>query len=72
MATDDTDDVRPFPWLELLLVTTAAALVFQLFPRVWWGLLSTIDVRTWTWRTYAVICGLAIVALAGAKAWQNR
>jgi hypothetical protein len=72
------EDRRPFPWLELVLAVSFAALLLQLFPAAWWSLVSLaavvfsyVDVRGWTWRSYAVICVVAILVLTAARAWQG-
>jgi hypothetical protein len=36
-----------FAWLELLLVLALLALVLQLFPALWTGMLWALDVRNW-------------------------
>lgn len=76
VARDEVE--RSFPWLESALAVSFAALFFQLFPAVWWGLVSLaalvfsyVDVRGWTWRSYAVICVVAILVLSAARAWQG-
>ncbi len=58
----DDDQERGFPWLEGALAVSAVALFFQLFPGVWATafsflalVFSYIDVRGWTWRSYAVV-----------------
>jgi hypothetical protein len=52
--------------LEALLVVTVAALVFQVFPTLWFGLLWIVDVRNWSRSAWfglnlAVILGLFAV-----------
>ncbi len=56
----------------------ALALFLQLFPGVWWSVvsfaalvLSYVDARGWTWRSYAVVCVVVIVALAVIKSRQD-
>lgn len=72
-----------FPWLGVLLVVSLVTLFFQFFPGVWWGLvgalemawlgfLAIVDVRNWTWKVYATLSAIAIVALIGLKAWLER
>jgi hypothetical protein len=74
----DDDYDRGFPWLEGALTVSCLALFFQLFP----GALSSVaalvalsfsyvDVRGWTWRSYAVICTVIICVLIVAKNWQD-
>lgn len=61
-----------FSWPEGLFALSAVVFLFQLFPAFFLAILSTVDVRLWTWRSYAVVCSVGIVALVGVKAWQNR
>lgn len=63
-----------YPWLELALACSLAALFFQLFPGVWSRVVSFMaiilgygDVRGWTWRMYATACGIAIAMLVVVK-----
>ncbi len=58
-------------WIEVLLVISGMALVVQLFPSFWWSVLTIIDVRGWTWRSWAVASAIWIVALVGIKAWRD-
>ncbi len=67
-----------FPWLSAILAISIVSLFFQLVPSAFWGLLSVaavvagyFDVRTWTWRSYAIICGIAIAVLIVAKGRQD-
>jgi hypothetical protein len=69
-------DEGGIPWLAMLLGMSIVVFFFQLFPSVWWSgvsfvlyLLSYLDVRAWTWRSYAVVCSLTIVGLVAMKAW---
>jgi hypothetical protein len=71
-------DLSSFPWLGSALVLSGLILFFQLFPSVWATVVSFAlvvssyaDVRGWTWRSYAVTCVVAIIALVGVKAWQE-
>jgi hypothetical protein len=73
------DAARSFPWLEGALAVSAVALFFQLFPGIWanivWFLalvFSYIDVREWTWRSYATASVVAIISLVALKAWLER
>ena len=66
------NDLTAFRWLECLLALSAITLFFQLFPGAWWALVSAADVRNWTWRSYAVVSGLALALLVGLKAWRER
>lgn len=77
-VTPDEKD-RSIRRLEFALGVSFAVLFFQVFPVAWWTLVSfaalvfgQLDVRGWTWRAYAVSCAIAIVALVGIRAWQNR
>jgi hypothetical protein len=62
---------RPSFWLEVVFALSCASLLFQLFPGVWWALISVVDVRNWTWRSYAAVSALTIVVLFVARAWQE-
>jgi hypothetical protein len=71
-------EVRPYPWLEIALAGSAISLLLQIFPGVWWStvsvwavVLSYLDVRGWTWRSYATVSGIAMVTLAIIKAWRD-
>jgi hypothetical protein len=68
------DDESSFPWLESALVVSGLALFFQLFPGAWSSVVSVaafifsyVDVRGWTWRSYAVVCAVMIAALVFIK-----
>jgi hypothetical protein len=72
------EEERGFPWLEGALVVSTVALFFQLFPGTGASVvsflalvLSYFDVRGWTWRSYAVVCAIAITALVILKGRQN-
>jgi hypothetical protein len=65
-----------------LLVITALALLFQHFPSLWWGLLGVntsfwrglfaiVDVRAWTWRSWAVASTIWIVSFVAIKVWWD-
>jgi hypothetical protein len=56
-------------WLAFVLM--CAALLFQLVPAAWWWTVSVVDVRHWTWRSYAVIFAVAIAVLIVAKGRQD-
>ncbi len=58
-------------WLWALLSIGCVTLFFQLVPSLWTSVLAILDIRGWTWRTYAAICAVAIVALVAARAWQG-
>jgi hypothetical protein len=60
-----------YTWLEFAFAISSAVLVFQLFPDVFWAGLAHLDVRQWTWRSYGVVSGVAIVVLFVAKTWQD-
>ena len=60
-----------FPWLGVLLAVSIVSLVFQLFPSVWWGLLAIVDIRSWSWRSWAVASAVWIVCLVGMKTWRD-
>jgi hypothetical protein len=70
---------RGFPGLEVALIACALAVFFLLFPGIWASVisylrlaLSYIDVRSWTWRSYATVSVVSIVALVGLKSWVER
>lgn len=67
-----------FPWLGLFLIASIVSLFFQLVPSAWssvlgaltsawWTIWAIIDVRQWTWRSYAVLFAIAIAVLLVAK-----
>lgn len=73
------DEAAGFPWLELALIVSAVALFFQLFPGILANIVSFlaivfsyIDVRGWTWRSYATVSVVAIVSLVALRAWLER
>lgn len=39
---------RGLAWLELVLVVAFLALLFQVFPGLWWGLWGALDLRQWS------------------------
>ena len=72
------DKTRGFPWLEGALAVCAVALFFQIFPGIWASVVSFLalvfsylDVRGWTWRSYAAVCAIAIAALVILKGRQD-
>jgi len=65
-------ETRGVPWLEFLLGVSILALVFQLCPGLWFGLLAALDVRNWTWKAWATLNALVIIILVAIRAWQNR
>jgi hypothetical protein len=56
-------------WLWLLFFVSGLCLLFQLFPSVWWAFVSIFDIRNWTWRSYAIVCAVALVMLT-AYLWN--
>lgn len=65
-------------WLELALIASGLALFFQLFPSVWssvvsfsWHILGYVDVRGWTWHSYAFANIAVLLALVGMRVWQD-
>lgn len=71
-------DERSFPWLEYALAVSVAAMFFQLFPAAWSsltavaaGAFSYIDVRGWTWKSYAVVCVITLSILIILKGRQE-
>jgi hypothetical protein len=65
------DREHAFAWAETILVIAAIALFFQFFPGIWSGIVRTIDVRYWGWKSYAVVNVIVVLALIGIKAWHN-
>jgi hypothetical protein len=59
-------------WLEILLMVFGLALVVQLFPSLWGIVLATIDVRGWTWRSWAVASTIWIVCMVVIKSRRDR
>jgi hypothetical protein len=59
-------------WVEVLLVASLITLGFQLFPGVWSWVVDIVDIRNWTWRSYAVASILWIVVFSAIKAWRDR
>lgn len=57
--------------LETWLVISVIALVFQLFPALFWKLLYAIDVRNWTWGVWVGVEIGVVVLLFVLYAWQN-
>jgi len=66
-----TKQPRRFPVAEALLVILTISLVFQLFPELWWRCLAIVNIRRWTWRSWAVASFLWIVVMVGLKAWRD-
>ena len=67
------DDEKPF-WLfrlETWLVVASIALVFQIFPPIFWGLLYAVDVRNWTWGVWVGVEIAVVATLFLLRAWQN-
>ena len=65
-------------WLWSLLVVSCLAFLFQLVPSAWWTILDAcwtfsdvVDVRGWSWRSYAVVSVITIVVLIVIRAWQD-
>lgn len=58
-------------WPEILLVASLAVLILQLFPGVSSQLFSALDPLQWTWRAYAIACGIWIVGLVAFKVWRD-
>lgn len=76
-ALRDNPDHR-FRWIDLALAVSGLAVFFQILPGAWWRVLSAtaavfsyVDVRDWTWRSYAVVCIVAIAALIVIKSRQD-
>jgi hypothetical protein len=54
-------------WLELLLLSASVALVFQMFPWLWWSIYSRLDPRTWSRSTWFVLNAVVLLVLFGVK-----
>lgn len=61
--------VEGFP--EALLLASLVVLALQLLPGSSTRILSAVDPRQWTWRSYAIVCGVWIAALVALKAWRE-
>jgi hypothetical protein len=59
-------------WLELLLVLAVIALVFQLFPSLWFRFISALDVRNWSRLTWFAVNFMVLAALIGVRYWQQK
>jgi hypothetical protein len=57
--------------LETWLVLAAICLSFQMFPRLFWGLLYIIDVRNWTWGIWVGVEIAVVLTLLALWRWQN-
>jgi hypothetical protein len=60
MSTTRFSNHSGFAKLELLLVLAFAALLFQVFPGLWFGLLAVLDIRGWS-RGAWLVQNLAVV-----------
>ena len=58
-------------FLRWLLGLSLLALLFEIFPELAGTVWSTVDVRGWTWKSYAVISSLVIAVLTVAKSRQD-
>jgi hypothetical protein len=67
MNANPPSDRRSVPWTEIALGVALVALVFQLFPAVWWGLLWTLDLRNWTWGARFLGTLFVLVVLLGLQ-----
>lgn len=56
---------------ELLLLASLVVLALQLLPGSSTRFLSALDPRQWTWRSYAIACGVWIIALVALRAWRE-
>jgi hypothetical protein len=66
-------------WLELLLVLAVLALVFQVFPSLWFNLLWAMDVRNWSRTAWFAVNVAVLLFLFGVRFvpdlvnnWQER
>jgi hypothetical protein len=57
--------------LETWLIVASLALVFQIFPAAFWGLLAVVDVRNWTWGITVGVEIAVIALLLGLRMWQT-
>ena len=71
MHASGDDGESAFPWLESCFIISFLALILHLFPAVWWALVSVVDLRQWTWRSYAVLFAIAVAVLIVAKGRQE-
>jgi uncharacterized membrane protein YbhN (UPF0104 family) len=58
--------------IDILLALSCLTLLFQIFPSAFWTSLAIVDLRNWTWRSYAVVSTVAIVTLVTLRAWSER
>jgi hypothetical protein len=58
-------------WIEAGFCICSILLLFQIFPNLWWGIVALLDVRIWTWKSYAVVSAIAIAILLVAKGKQD-
>ncbi|MEX2317294.1 MAG: hypothetical protein WD669_09095 [Pirellulales bacterium] len=56
-----------FAKLELLLVLAFLALLFQVFPSLWFGVLGVLDIRNWPRGVWVVINVAVVLALFAAR-----
>jgi hypothetical protein len=68
-----------FNWLELLLVLSVGALLFQLLPGLWSGTLWALDVRNWPRTIWFAMNCVLLLGLVAARIgpdlyneWRNR
>ena len=79
MMYHDKTSRRGVAWLELILVLAFLALLFQVFPSLWWGLWAALDLRTWSRGTWFGLNLLVLLGLFGIRFgsdlyadWRNR
>ena len=72
------DEEFAFPWLLSALAISGLSLFFEIFPDAWWSVVSFamlvlgyLDIRAWSWRSYAVVCVIAIAVLVFNKNRQE-
>lgn len=56
-----------FGWLELLLLLTVIALLFQLFPATMWWLVQLLDIREWSRRTWFIANLIFVLVFVGIR-----
>jgi hypothetical protein len=66
MRTTD-EPRRGVAWLEILLVLAVLALVFQVFPQLWFSTLWALDVRNWSRGVWFVLNIGVVLVLFGIR-----
>ncbi|HEY1601866.1 MAG TPA: hypothetical protein VGG64_19850 [Pirellulales bacterium] len=63
---------RRFPWLEFLLLLGGISLVLELSPSATSTILGVIDIRRWSWSSWAAAEVVVIFILGGLAIWRRR